>query len=135
MLTSSSHAHDPVVVRDNNKENLASFLETLKEVNWSSLDGYHEPKNAYNSFIKKYSESYNVCFPVKKKLTRNHSRLNKPWLSSVLIKSIKKKNRFYKKYLRNTTMYRQSIYNSYKNKLNRPFSADSKTSILREEIE
>ena len=66
MLTSSSHAHDPVVVRDNNKENLASFLETLKEVNWSSLDGYQEPKNAYNSFIKKYSESYNVCFHVKK---------------------------------------------------------------------
>ena len=123
-----------MVVRDNNKENLASFLETLKEVNWSSLDGYHEPKNAYNSFIKKYSESYNVCFPVKKKLTRNQSRLNKPWLSSVLIKSIKKKNRFYNKYLRNPTMDRQSIYKR-KNKLNRPFSADSKTSILREEIE
>ena len=27
MLTSSSHAYDPVVVRDNNKENIASFLE------------------------------------------------------------------------------------------------------------
>ena len=66
MLTSSSHAHDPVVVRDNNKENIASFLETLEDVNWSSLDGYHERKNAYNSVIKKYSESYNVCFPVKK---------------------------------------------------------------------
>ena len=66
MLTSNSHAHNPVVVRDNDKENSASFLETLKEVNWSSLDGYYEPKNAYNSFIKKYSESYNVCFPVKK---------------------------------------------------------------------
>ena len=51
MLTSSSHAHDPVVVRDNNKEDLASFLETLKEVNWSSLDGYHEPKNAYNCLL------------------------------------------------------------------------------------
>ena len=63
--SSNSHAHDPVVIRDNNKENLASFLETLKEITWSSLDGYHDPKNAYNSFIKKYSKSYNVCFPVK----------------------------------------------------------------------
>ena len=53
--SSNSHAHDPVVVRDNNKENLANVLETLKEINWSSLDGYHDPKNAYNSFIKKYS--------------------------------------------------------------------------------
>ena len=66
MLTSNSHAHDLVVVRDKNKVNLVSFLETLKEINWSSLNGYHDPKNAYNSFIKTYYESYNVCFPVKK---------------------------------------------------------------------
>ena len=32
-------------------------------------------------------------------------------------------------------MDRQSVYKSYKNKLNRSFSADSTTSILREEIE
>ena len=44
--SSNSHAH-------NNKENLASFLETLKEISWSSIDGYHDLKNAYNSFIKK----------------------------------------------------------------------------------
>ena len=94
MLTSNSHAHDLVVVRDNNKVKLVSFLETLKEINWSSLDGYHDPKNAYNSFIKKYSESYNVCFPVKK-ITKNQSSLNKPWLSYALIKCIKKKSRLY----------------------------------------
>ena len=42
--SSNSDAHDPVVIRDNNKENLASFLETLKQITWSSLDGYHDPK-------------------------------------------------------------------------------------------
>ena len=42
--SSNSHAHDPVVIRDNNKENLASFLKTLNNINWSSLDGYHDPK-------------------------------------------------------------------------------------------
>ena len=118
--SSNSHAHDPVVIRDNNKENLASFLETLKEITWSSLDGYHDPKNAYNSFIKKYSESYNVCFPVKK-LTRKQSRINKPWLSNALIKCIKKKHRLYKKYLPNPTMDRQSIYKSYKKQIKSQF--------------
>ena len=49
--SSNSHAHDPVVIQDNNKENLASFLETLKEITWSSLDGYHDPKNV-NSILK-----------------------------------------------------------------------------------
>ena len=34
--------------------------------NWSSLDGYHDPENACNSLIEKYSETYNVCFPVRK---------------------------------------------------------------------
>ena len=75
------------------------------------------PKTRIISFIKKYSESHNVCFPVKK-LTRKQSRLNKLWLSNALIKCIKKKNRLYKKYLGNPTMNRQSIYKSYKNKLN-----------------
>ena len=116
-LHSNSHAHDPVVIRDNNKENLAGFLKTLKEINCSFLDGYHDPKNAYKSFIKKYSKTYNVCFPVKK-LTRKQSRSNKPWLSNALINCIKKKNRVYRKYLRNPTMDRQSIYKCYKNKLN-----------------
>ena len=53
-----------------------------------------------------------------KKVSRKQSRLNKPWLSNVLIKCITKKNSLYKKYLRNPTMDRQSIYKSYKNKLN-----------------
>ena len=52
--SSNGHAHDPVVIQ----ENLVPYLT------WS-LDGYYDPKNAYNSFIKKYSESYNVCVPVK----------------------------------------------------------------------
>ena len=106
--SSNSHAHDPVVIRDNNKENLASFLKTLNKINWSSLDGYHDSQNAYNSFTKKYSESY-VCFPVKK-LSRKQSHLNKPLLSNELIKCIKKKNMLYKKYLRNPPMDRQSIF-------------------------
>ena len=108
MLTSNSHAHDLVVVRDKNKVNLVSFLETLKEINWSSLDGYRDPKNAYSSFIKKYSESYIMCFPVKT-FPRKQSRLNKPLLSNFLINCIKKKIRLYiiKKYLRNPTMDRQ----------------------------
>ena len=56
--------------------------------------------------------------PCKKKLTRKQFCLNKSWLSSALIKCIKKKNRLYKKCLRNPTVNRQSIYKSYKNKLN-----------------
>ena len=63
--SSNSHTHDPVVIRDNNKETLANFLKTLNEINWSSLDGHYDPQNAYNSFTEKYFESYNVCFPVK----------------------------------------------------------------------
>ena len=62
--SSNSHTHDPVVIRDNNKENLASFLETLKEIIWSSLDGSHNIRNAYNSFIKTYSESYKCVLSV-----------------------------------------------------------------------
>ena len=39
-----------------NQENSVRFLATLEETNWSSLEGYDDPNNAYNSFLMKYSD-------------------------------------------------------------------------------
>ena len=42
--SSNTHAHDQVVIRDNNKENLASFLETLKKLTGPPLMVIVTPK-------------------------------------------------------------------------------------------
>ena len=116
---SLNYNQDPIVIRSKNPENSVRFLATLEETNWTSLEGYDDPNNAYNSFLTKYSETYNACFPLKKlagKLKRKC--INKPWLSKALIKCIKRKNKLYKLYIQNPSTDREIIYKHYKNKLN-----------------
>lgn len=90
---SLNYNQDPIAIQSKNPENSVRFLATLEETNWSSLEGYDDPNNAYNSFLMKYSETYNACFPLKK-LAGKRKRINKPWLSKALIKCIKRKTSF-----------------------------------------
>ena len=64
-----------------------------------------------------YTKIYNDCFPLKK-VTRKQRRFKKPWLTKALLKSIKTKNKLYKKYLQVPTVDNCSLYKRYKNKLN-----------------
>ena len=43
--------------------------------------------------------------------------MSKPWITKGLLKSIRKKNLLYKRFLANPTSYREKLYKSYKNKL------------------
>ena len=52
-----------------------------------------------------------------KKIKRSDRRLNKPWISLGLLKSIKKKNKLYKQYLSNPSNHSEVHYKRYKNKL------------------
>ena len=61
--------------------------------------------------------TYNDCFPLKR-VTRKQRRFKKPWLTKQLLKSIKRKNNLYKKYIRVPSMVNASLYKTYKNKLN-----------------
>ena len=42
---------------------------------------------------------------------------NNPWITKGLLKSVRKKNLLYKRFLAKPTSYRENLYNSYKNKL------------------
>ncbi len=55
-------------------------------------------------------------FPPKRNEGQNFNR--NPWLSIALLKSIKKKSRLYKQYLRRPTLDHEDKYKKYKNKLN-----------------
>ena len=112
---SLNYNQDHIVIRSKNPENSVRFLATLEETNWSSLEGYDDPNNAYNSFLTKYSETYKE--PLKK-LAGKRKRITKPWLSKALIKCIKRINKLYKLYIRNPSTDREIFYKHYKNKLN-----------------
>ena len=72
----------------------------MRNINWPNLKGYNDPSQAYDSFLNEYTAVYNSCFPLKKQ-TVKRGTLNEPWLSKGLLESISKKNKLYKRYLRN----------------------------------
>ena len=106
-----------MVFRDKNEANIAKFQSSLTNFNWCSLDGFYVPLNAYESFLNKYRDIYNSCFPLKR-VRKRKCTLSKPWLSKGLLKSIRRKNRLYKRYLNTPNDVNQASYKKYKNKLN-----------------
>ena len=126
------YCSEAVFVRVKSSANMNKFLENLQNVNWSHLNGYADPQQCYSSFVNKYTEIYDNCFPFKK-IKLSERCLNKPWISLGLLKSIKKKNKLYKQYLSNPSNHSEVHYKRYKNKLNHSLRV-AKTSLLWQEI-
>ena len=71
---------------------------------------------SYDYFVEKITLLYNTCFPViDDQLKQNKCR--KPWISTGILRSISKKNRLYKMYLRKLSESSRLKYIVYKNKL------------------
>ena len=107
----------PIVIREKNANNLSEFQEQLSRTDWSDLPGYNDPYNAYSSFVNKFGDVFNQCFPLKK-LKASNDTFKKPWMTRGLLKSIKRKNKLYQKFLRNPSSVNENLYEIYKNKLN-----------------
>ena len=104
------------VYRDKSKTNLIKFQNQLNETVWENFPGYNDPKMAYDSFFNEFTSIYDSSFPLKKiKSSKLNSR--KPWVTNGLLKSIKRKNKLYRKYLSFPTAQNETLYKAYKNKL------------------
>ena len=77
-----------------------------------------DPNMAYNNFIDEYSRVYNACFPLKVITGKLLNNCSSPWITPGLLKSINKKNRSYKKFIRSPSLSNEWKYKTYKNKLN-----------------
>ena len=84
-------------------------------MNWSEVRESSDPSSAYDIFLSKYTDIYNNCFPLKKVKIKNNG-LTKPWISKGLLKSIKKKNILYRRFLSNPTCSREIVYKNYQKK-------------------
>ena len=102
--------------RDKSGNNVAKFKGRLANVHWDELSECKDTDCAYRCFLDKYTTIYNDCFPLKKVKVKNVT-LSKPWITKGLLKSVRKKNLLYKRFLANPTPYREKLYKSYKNKL------------------
>ena len=98
--------------RDKSANNVATFKDRLANVTWDELSEYNDPDCAYRCFLDKFTAIYNNCFPLKKVKVKNVT-LRKPWITKGLLKSVRKKNLLYKRFLVNPTSYREKTYKSY----------------------
>ena len=108
----------PLMYREKSFSNIEKFKNELTSVNWTELPNYNDPYNAYGGFVYQFTTIYNNCFPLKRKKATRKNCLRKPWITSNLLKSIKKKNILYKRFLNNPTADRAQRYKNFKNKLN-----------------
>ena len=69
------------------------------------------------AFSSKFSDIYNDSFPLKK-VINNKSIFKKPWLSKGFLKSVRQKDRLYKRYLNSPSVNNNLKYKRFKNKLN-----------------
>ena len=86
------------------RDKSATFTNRLANVNWDELSEYKDPDCVYR------------CFPLKKVKVKNVTLIN-PWITKGLLKSVRKKNLLYKRFLAKPTSYRENLYKCYKNKL------------------
>jgi hypothetical protein len=60
---------------------------------------------------------FETCFPLKVVKRKHSDNLGAPWLTKGLLKSIKKKNRLYKQFIKTPNSIRESRYKIFRNKL------------------
>ena len=115
--TLTRDGENKVFIRKITNENLRKFNENVSNTNWASfLD--EDPNMAYNNNIDEYSRVYNACFPLKVIKGKLLNNCSSPWITPGLLKSINKKNRLYKKFIRSPSLSNERKYKTYKNKLN-----------------
>ena len=106
-----------VFIRKFNQESIIDFQNSLKSLDWSFLYEFKDPDSAYDYFIRIFTTAYDIFFP-KCKLNQRTSKGQSPWITKGLLKSSKKKQRLYEKFLKQRTTKNEERYKKYKNMFN-----------------
>ena len=94
--------------------------KTKREINDKSINiaykhvlNENSPSNAYNEFLRNFFGLHNEAF-LKKKIKIKRKGFNSPWITESLVKSSKKKQRLYEKFLNNKKPEKELNYKQYK---------------------
>lgn len=94
--------------------NIDRFKSMIEHTTWDNIYIQHDAELAYQLFFQTFNSIFHECFPLVK--YKGKSNKTKPWFSSGLLKSSIKKNKLYRKFLKNPTPYNCDTYKQYKNK-------------------
>ena len=97
--------------------NKNKFRDLMAQVDWTVFCNNQDTNSAFEMFHNMVTEVYNVAFPKVKIKSLYYVR--KPWLTYGLKKSIKIKNKLYDIMSRKSTVYNETIYKNYRNRLHK----------------
>ena len=105
--------------RSFNDVNINCFKNHLQLTNWDNVLTESSPIDAYNKFFDKFMELYNRCFPIRRKRIKaaSHRIPRKPWVTQAILKSIRHKDKLYRKYRSSQTESNKIALVNYKNSL------------------
>ena len=115
----SKYVVDATYQRVFNKVNIRTFQEQMKNTSWNSvLNETSDPKKAYKDFLKLFSNVFEANFPFKKKNSVKIDKEKSPWMTNCILKSVRNKNKLYKRFLTKPSITNEKNYKNYKNRLN-----------------
>lgn len=101
-----------IIKRSINKTTIKKFYKTLSASNWELVTNNDSPEHSYNVFIEIFSRAYNKVFP-KKECILKPKTLKSPWMTESLLKSSKRKQKLYEKFLKKKTYANEKKYKAY----------------------
>ena len=97
-----------------NPNTLNSMSRALLTQDWHHVFNTNDPEEAFNNFSSIIAQAYSNHIPLRQTSKKRHG---KPWITSAIMKSIKRKNKLYSIYLKHKTHSSLTYYKKYKNKL------------------
>ncbi|XP_065671679.1 uncharacterized protein LOC136089556 [Hydra vulgaris] len=91
---------------------LVTFISLLSTTNWESVLKTKNVNEAYDKFYHIFECHYNKAFPITTKFIKTKT-LQNPWITPGIIKSSKKKQRLYEKFIKKRTFKNETNYKSY----------------------
>ena len=117
VVDAKNHEKKYAYKRNHCNENINNLKQRLSHVKWQETLDNNDANDDYNTFVEKFETLYDECIPLKKRTINRKKDPLSPWITKGLLKSINKKNRLYKQYLKNPTNVNLQKFKTYKNKL------------------
>ena len=105
--------------RNYSQFNETEFLNDIQSTNWTKeFSNCDNPSELFNTFYIILNDIVEKHIPLQQLSAKELKQLSKPWITKGLKTSIDMKNKLYRKYLKNRSLYYHSKFKLYRNKLN-----------------
>lgn len=108
--------HASITAQHVSDEALEVFKHDIRAYDWSFIFQLSDVNEAYEAFLDRFSSMYAAHFPFK--TFKPSKRIRKPWVTSVHLSMIKKKNKLYHIFLRTREAQALKEFKTARNKLN-----------------